>query len=392
MAVSPAFLQSRNFACKPPLKHNNPMCSHYEIVDCRVSNASFLHSCRHVAFNKFAVPGPLLQLLQDQKEKAALGKGWIAKLAVNCIVTRIVHDGGKATAIDSSRGMVTLGDAKVVLAMGSLPPATLMLNSFPKESFPGLANIGERFTGHTVSIVIARVPRVSLPYGSRLEDVELGAMYVAGVEPNSGAQYHIQLTAASSTDPVKGESAAFHHMPDVRASPSKEQFATSTDHVLFVCAVLGELDHLNRENWFRLNDSDSACENSDLQVITNQQDEIVWDTMEMATFQLIECALEGTNVQYWHEATSGGTWRSERPPVTQIRGPGIVHEASTMWMGDEEDKSAPVGVDYRPRGVENVYITGAALYPRCGSWNPTGPMVALSIHLADSISPPVGKL
>jgi choline dehydrogenase-like flavoprotein len=42
-----------------------------------------------------------------------------------------------------------------------------------------------------------------------------------------------------------------------------------------------------------------------------------------------------------------------------------------------------VGLDYRPRGVENVYVTGAGLWPTSGSWNPTLTMVALAQHLAD---------
>ena len=40
-----------------------------------------------------------------------------------------------------------------------------------------------------------------------------------------------------------------------------------------------------------------------------------------------------------------------------------VHEASTMWIGRKEDKAAPVDLDYRPKGVDNIYITGASLYP-----------------------------
>lgn len=342
---------------------------------------------RHIPFHKFAVPGPLFQLLEDQREKAALGKGWIMKLAVNCIVTRILHTAGKATALETSRGVVTLGDAtKVVLAMGTLPPTTLILNSFSKEHFPSLINVGERFTGHTVSAVTARIPKSSLPNGDKMAGVELGAMYIAGLEPSSGAQYHIQLSAVLSTQ--KGWVDAFHYFPDVRASPSKQQFATSEDHILIVCAVLGELDHLNKDNWFRLNASSGPCENTDIQIVLNKQDELVWSTMETATFQVLETTFGGTDVEYWHETSAGGKWCSERPPVKQIRGPGIVHEASTMWMGDEGDVSAPTGLDYRPRGVENVYITGAALYPRCGSWNPTGPMVAMAIHLADAICPP----
>ena len=66
-----------------------------------------------------------------------------------------------------------------------------------------------------------------------------------------------------------------------------------------------------------------------------------------------------------------------------IRVPGLVHEASAMWIGD--DKEAPVGLDYRPKGVENVYITGGSLWPTGASWNPTPTMVAMATHLADTL-------
>ena len=55
-----------------------------------------------------------------------------------------------------------------------------------------------------------------------------------------------------------------------------------------------------------------------------------------------------------------------------------------MWIG--EDQNSVVGLDYRPHGVENVYVTGGSLWPTSGSWNPTLTMVALSQHLADTLT------
>jgi choline dehydrogenase-like flavoprotein len=55
-----------------------------------------------------------------------------------------------------------------------------------------------------------------------------------------------------------------------------------------------------------------------------------------------------------------------------------------MWIGNEED--AVVGLDYRPKGVDNVFVTGASIWPRGGSWNPTLTMVALTQHLADKLT------
>ena len=80
-----------------------------------------------------------------------------------------------------------------------------------------------------------------------------------------------------------------------------------------------------------------------------------------------------------------GIWESSRPTTEMIRVPRLVHEASIMWIGD--DKEAPVGLDYRPKGVENVYISGGSLWPTGASWNPTPIMVAMATHLADTLEP-----
>lgn len=64
----------------------------------------------------------------------------------------------------------------------------------------------------------------------------------------------------------------------------------------------------------------------------------------------------------------------------------MVHEGSTMFIGDDNEPDAAVGLDYRLKGVKNVYVTGASLWPTSGSWNPTLTMVGLAQHLADNLS------
>ena len=327
-----------------------------------------------------------MKKLDEQKQKCARGEGWLTKLATNCVVSKIIQENGKATALLTSRGKVILGNAKLVLAMGTLPPTTLMLNSFPKATFPRLKYIGERFTAHFISSVIARIPRSSLPYKDKLGEFEIGAMYIAGTHPSSGAQYHIQLSAVTDAHPVRNAADAFRYMPDVVAAPSEEQLNTSIDHVVFVCAALGELDYDNDENWFRLNDGHDPTCNVDLQVVAKATDNALWDVMDEATISVLKNGLSGSNVEYWHYKGDSGFWSTDPPTCDESRVAGLVHEASTMWIGDENDKMAPVGLDYRPRGVENVYITGGSLWPTGGSWNPTAAMVALAIHLADTLS------
>lgn len=338
-----------------------------------------------VDFDKFATPGPLLSLVDRQRRLAVEGHGNPLHVLTGCTVRRVVSQDGRATALDTSRGMITVGDADVVLAMGTLPPTTLMLNSFPQ-----LRRAGERFTAHFISAVVARVPRRDYPFAGEIGDLELGAIYLAGLDEGSQGQFHVQLTVLADRDPQRNAQTAARHMPDVVATATPEQLRTSTEHVVFVCAVLGELDADNPDNWLHRHpdgpNADDPTSNVLLQVVQNDRDASTWHTMDTATFAMLEDALSpggAGRVEYWHVDADGrhGRWLPQRPSTDQIRVPALVHEGSTMWIGEHDD--APVGLDYRPRGVGNVYVTGGSLWPRGGSWNPTMTMVALAQHLAD---------
>ena len=84
---------------------------------------------------------------------------------------------------------------------------------------------------------------------------------------------------------------------------------------------------------------------------------------------------------------------TSRPPHKQRRHDGLVHEASIndMWIGGDDDTMAPVGLDYCLHGLDNVYITGASLWPKGGSWNPVGTIVSMAMHLADKICESTAK-
>jgi choline dehydrogenase-like flavoprotein len=338
-----------------------------------------------IDFDKFSTPGPLLAVADRQRKLALNGKGSPLRIATDCIVTRILEQNGKATALETTRGIVNVNDSKVILAMGTLPPTTLIHNSFPQ-----VKNVGERFSAHFITAVVARVPRKDFSYHKQISDLELGAIYIAGEDKKTKGQYHVQLSILSDKEPEKNAQAAARYMPDVVATASPEQLSTSEDYLVFVCAVLGELDYKNKNNWFRRNDGTEPTTNVTLQVLENENDSALWDIMDEGTFQLLENVLSPRGkeqVEYWHTTTDGngtGRWVNERPPVEQIRVPGLVHECSTMWIGKEKDDV--VGLDYRPKGVENVYITGASLWPTAGSWNPTMTMVAFAQHLADSLN------
>jgi hypothetical protein len=304
----------------------------------------------------------------------------------DCTVEKILHDGKKATALETSQGTtLPLNNSKLILAISTLPATTLVLNSFKNAEFPQLSNVGKRFTAHFVSSVIARVPRQSLPLANNAPEVELGAVYIAGMKEE--AQYHLQLSGVVYTQ-CKDDSNIHDICKKYSAnSIPGECIDISKDFVVVSCSTLGELDYKNKNNQFNLtNNYQCLIPNVELKHHLNDQDNQLWDLMDRVTFKVmnkLSSSANGDDLEYWHE--TGKTWKKDAPPSEQIRTKLLVHDASTMWIGDSGDTEAPVCLDYHLKGVDNVYITGGALWPTGGSWNPVLTIVAMAIHLADTI-------
>ncbi len=339
-----------------------------------------------VDFSKFSTPNRILELIEKQEQLFNENKGSKLAVVTNCNVTKILEQDMKATALETTRGIVNIGNAKLILAMGTLPPTTLISNSFPV-----IKNIGSRFTSHFISAIVARIPKKDFTFSDQFSDMELGAFYVAGTNPqlSNQGQFHIQLTALADKDPLRNAPIALKNMPDIVATASIEQLTSSKEHIVFVCACIGEMDYNNPKNTFLKNNSDDISTNSILNVEANENDYKVWDSMDKGTFETLEHILSPkgkSNVEYWDYETNH--WICERPKQKSYRVSGLVHEASTMWIGNKDDTEAVVNLDYRPKGVENVYVTGASLWPTGASWNPTMVMVALAQHLADNLTKP----
>jgi choline dehydrogenase-like flavoprotein len=216
-------------------------------------------------------------------------------------------------------------------------------------------------------------------------EVELGAVYIAGMK--DGAQYHLQLSGVAYTQ-CEDDSNIYGICKKYSAnSIPRECIDISQDCIVVSCSTLGELDYKNESNQFNLtNNSQFFTTNGELNLRLNDQDKQLWDLMDNVTFQVIKKLSPTSNsddLEYWHETSK--TWKKDSPPLEQIRKKFLVHDASTMWIGDIEDTEAPVTHDYQLRGVDNVYITGGALWPTGGSWNPVLTIVAMAMNLADTI-------
>lgn len=253
-------------------------------------------------------------------------------------------------------------------------------------------------SGHFLTHIVTRAPLSAFkwhPVGSKPEDhrLEIAAHYLAGKDPTSGQQYHVQITAIQSPHPKEDAEDAARECPDYAAAATYEQLEHSTEHVVFVCATLGEFSERNPENWFKLDPGNpDVTTNMKLQYTLTKSDRQLWDTMDEATYQTIEqmAAPDGSEppsegLEYWHideHEPSKGSWKPAHPKQSEIRIPGIVHETSTAFMGSDPSDGSSVGPKYNVHGVPNVYVTGGALFPTAGSWNPTLTMCGFAQDLA----------
>ncbi|KAF9776085.1 hypothetical protein IL306_005774 [Fusarium sp. DS 682] len=337
-------------------------------------------------FNKFSVPGPLLGILEQQRQLAKANKGAPLEIMVDCAVKNMVKgdDDNVVRVIETSKGTLswTGNKTKIILCAGTVPNATMLLNSFDSCR----DTVGKRLTGHYDTHISARCPVKNIKGWRKERTLKMAAAYVAGKDPKTGLQYHVSITAVNSPHPKDDAEDLARECPDYAAAATLDQLTGSEDYVLFVCSALGEFNEKNTKNHVTLNKGTDPTTNVTLQYTLSPEDYTAWDVMDKATYDTIKEMAGGdehqSDIEWWNEATHG--WSKKKPPVDTIRIPGIVHESSTCFMGPKEIGGS-VDELYRPHGIENVHVTGAALFPTAGSWNPTMTMCGFAQDLAHKL-------
>ena len=110
-------------------------------------------------------------------------------------------------------------------------------------------------------------------------------------------------------------------------------------------------------------------------------DEKFWSVMDRTTIGLTESIIESFHASA--EFLSSDGWSADVPD--NLRKVGLVHPAGCLHMGESALDSV---TDFKGtfHSVTNLHATGGALFPSCGSWNPTLTGVALALHLADNLA------
>jgi hypothetical protein len=98
--------------------------------------------------------------------------------------------------------------------------------------------VGKRLTGHFLTHIAARVPISVFGEWNQNPDLEIAAHYVAGTHPETGRQYHVQITAIHSTNPDEQADDAARECPDYAAAATHAQLVGSEEYVVFGASTL----------------------------------------------------------------------------------------------------------------------------------------------------------
>jgi hypothetical protein len=353
----------------------------------------------NLVFEKFATPGPLLDIFERQRRRARKGTGSPLKIATDVAVKRFNVDPEdvdlkRVNILYTSRGDLCFPRKKpnIILATGAIPACTIVQNSIAEQR----TRAGSRLSGHFLTHIVARflIPEgLKATLENKLHHLELAASYLAGHDPATKLQYHADITSIHSPYPETDAVDAARLCPDFFSAPSEAQLKGSEKHIIIACVMLGEIDEDNPECWVRPDPNNpDVTTNIRLQITLSDKDKSLRKVMHTATLQAIDAMAgkEKPGLQYWHDNGDGtGRWEAMQPDISKFMMSGIVHESSTLYMSDDltKDEHASINSHYQVKGSGNVYATGAAIFPSSGSWNPTLTMCGFAQDLAAKLVP-----
>jgi choline dehydrogenase-like flavoprotein len=269
---------------------------------------------------------------------------------------------------------------------------------------------GQRLTAHFRSNIKARFrsSKAWLKSKTLPSHPVIAACHVRG-RGTSKLQWHIQVNGILSPDIkepnpnlmefAQADSVRFASLaPDYEASLTAEQWHGSQGYVIVSCSPLGELP-TDTDSWVKHNNSNpDVTTNVRLQIDVSSKATKLWNEMEQSTFDaiMVIADTQASTLEYWNYDTS--KWEKVAQPTRNHtrRINFLFHEASTLYMADDltKDKTASVDSTYRPYGLEagNVFVTGAALFPAAGSWNPTSTICGFAQDLAKKLLTRVSNL
>ena len=352
-----AVMRGRLFEGQDGIATNIPMGNPADLDSAMATGQS-------VSPSQFAKFSPISVLIGDLQR-------FPDRLAVvsSCPVTSFERSGDQVVALDTAQGRLSTQGAQVILALNTIEAGLLCARSMPGDPL-----VGKNLCGHIRSWLAVRVPREKVP--GLTDALQVVAYYQRGLDRATGRFLHTHITVADNPRPAESLDVLYKVLPD---ASSAQTVATYQDprYVVFMLHAMGEiLGERSPASW---NYVAVSGERSQVHMVLRPEDEAFWDAMDRTVYETIDVLTAGQPVEYQQP---DGTFGPNKP--ASIRNTGLVHEAGTLWMGDDPATSV---TDARGRlhRARNLWGTGSMLFPRPGSYNPTFTGVAMAFGLAETL-------
>lgn len=289
-------------------------------------------------------------------------------ILVNCEATSLKRDKKGISHIGTTQGEISTKKAKVILSIGVIEPITLVKPAFPENKL-----LGRNFIGHMRSQILVRFPKKAAGVSNDL--LQVAALYLSGM--TLGREFHTHISCIYNPKGKEQKEDLYRVIPD----PTNLDLYMDDHYVYFLLQCMAEIKGERTAastNYIDLQKGITKI-NFSLPKVESE----VWDEVDRVIYQVADVMGNGTKAEYLQ--SDNKTWSSQKPDMANIRDYNLIHEAGVMWMGNSAKDSVTDSYG-KMHETDNLYVLGGAIFPTCGSWNPTYTAMAMTYRLARKFS------
>jgi choline dehydrogenase-like flavoprotein len=289
-------------------------------------------------------------------------------VVVNCEAIDLKRNKSGVSHINTTQGSIEVKKAKVILGLGVIEAISLT-----KPAFPDNKLLGRNFIGHFRSQVLVRVPKKAAGVDNDL--LQVAALYLSGMTMDT--EYHTHISCIYNPQGEAQQDDLYRVIPD----PTNLNLYMDNEYVYFLLQSMTEIKGERTDkssNYITVNKGETKIHFS-----LDKSELKLWDEIDKVILQIANVMADGNKIEYLQ--SDNKSWSSKVPPVSFMRDYNLIHEAGVMWMGSSAENSVTDSWG-KMHETNNLFVLGGALFPTCGSWNPTYTGMAMAYRLARKFS------
>lgn len=333
-----------------------PSCDYYDRASALDGAMANLSTNSDKSWRRFAPVNILIDLITKYPDNI--------DVLINAEATGLKRNKSGIEQIITKQGVIDVKKAKVILALGVIEAVTLVKPEFPENKL-----LGRNFMGHFRSQIFIRVPKKAAGVDSNL--LEIATLYQSGMAVDR--EYHMHICCVHNPR-GKDQAADFYR---VTPYPSTMELFMDGEYMYFELHAMAEIRGertADATNYISVKDGVTKIH------FNLEKPELeLWDTVDDVVVQVAGIMADGHKIDYLQ--ADNKTWSPKVPDMPKMRDYNLIHEAGIMWMGDNAKDSVTDSWG-RMHETDNLYVLGGAIFPTCGSWNPTYTGIAMTYRLA----------